>query len=147
MKLKDVMTMPVETIDPNTTIKEASDKMCSINVGALPVCENDRIVGLVTDRDIVVRCVANACDILTTPVSQVMTRDVVCGFEEQSIKEAASVMQERQIRRMPVLDRYQRVIGIVSLGDLAVRARDDRLSGETLERVSEPARPERQIEK
>lgn len=144
MKLKDIMTLQVETLRPDSTLKEAADKMRSLNVGALPICENDRIVGIVTDRDLTVRGIAKGCDPATDKVSQIMTRDVICGFEEQSVKEAASIMEEKQIRRMPVLDRDQRVIGIVSLGDLAVKTRDDKLSGEVLERISEPAKPRRE---
>ena len=143
MKLKDVMTMRVETVGPESTLREASEKMSSLNIGALPVCEDDRVVGIVTDRDITVRGLARGSNPDTSKVSEIMTRDVVCGFEEQSVKEAASIMEEKQIRRLPVLDRYQRIIGIVSLGDLAVKTGDDSLSGELIERISEPARPAR----
>ncbi len=143
MKLKDIMTMRVETVGPDCTLREASERMSSLNIGALPVCESDRVVGIVTDRDITVRGLAKGCNPDTSKVSEIMTQDVMCGFEEQSVKEAASIMEDKQIRRMPVLDRYQRIIGIVSLGDLAVKTGDDRLSGQLIERISEPARPTR----
>ncbi len=144
MKLKDVMTRGVETIRPQSTLKEAAYKMKSLNVGAMPVCDEDnRLIGLLTDRDVTVRATAEGRDPNSTKASDIMTRDLICGFEEQDIREAASIMEQKQIRRIPVLDRNQQIIGIVSLGDLAVKARDEKLAGEVIQRVSEPARPQR----
>lgn len=143
MKLKDVMTRRVETLSPDDSLIDAAHKMQAINVGVIPVCdENDRVVGVLTDRDIVVRGLAQRLSVENARVADCMTRDVISGFEEQDIKEAASIMGQNQIRRMPVLDRNQQIIGIVSLGDLAVRGRDERLIAETLSKISEPARPE-----
>lgn len=143
MKLKDVMTRDVETMEPDVTLREAAQRMKALNVGSLPICENDRVVGLITDRDIVVRAVAEGRNPSITKIGEVMSEDIVCGFEEQDVKEAASIMEQRQIRRMPVLDRNQRIIGIVSLGDLAVKTQDEKLVGKALEGISEPAQPQK----
>ena len=141
MKLKDVMTREVEIVEPDATLKEVSQRMKALDIGVLPVCENDRVIGLITDRDITVRAIAEGRNPSTTKASEIMSQDLICGFEEQDVKEAASIMEERQIRRMPVLDRNQHIVGIVSLGDLAVKTRDEKLAGKTLEGISEPAHP------
>jgi CBS domain-containing protein len=111
--------------------------MRELDVGMLPVCDNDRLVGTVTDRDITIRGVARGLDPKSTPVREVMTHEVVCCFEEQSIEEAGRLMEERQIRRLPVINQDKRLVGIVSLGDLAVRTHSGILAGEVLEQVSE----------
>jgi CBS domain-containing protein len=107
-------------------------------MGMFPVCENDRLAGTITDRDIVIRAVAAGCNPDATPVREVMTKDLFYCFDDEDIVEAAQLMEERQIRRLPVLNRNKRLVGIVSLGDLAVRTHHDRLAGEVLESVSEP---------
>ena len=143
MQLKDVMTRQVDVISPDASLEEAARKMDQLNVGPLPVCENERLVGLVTDRDITVRATAAGKDPRTTPVREAMSQDVLYCFEDQDVREAAELMESQQVRRVPVLDRSKRLVGMVSLGDLAADARDDRLTGEVLERVSEPAEPDR----
>ena len=141
MLLRDVMTRGIEDIAADATIVEAAERMRSLDVGALPVCQNDKLVGVITDRDIAIRAVADGCDPKATSVSDAMSRDLFYCYEDESVETAAKLMEEKQIRRLPVFDRNNRAVGIVSLGDLAVRNRDDRLSGEVLERVSEPAQP------
>ena len=143
MQLKDVMTRDVEVVHPNATLEEAAAKMDSLDVGPLPVCDGNRLVGMVTDRDITVRATAAGKDPRTTPVREVMTDNVVHCFDDDDTNEAARLMEEQQIRRLVVLDRDKRLVGIVSLGDLAVATQDDQLSGEVLERISEPAEPDR----
>jgi CBS domain-containing protein len=106
--------------------------------GPLPVCDNDRLAGLITDRDIAVRAVAEGCDPRTTTVKDVMTPDVVYCFEDQDVQEAAQLMREHQVRRLVVLNRDKRLVGIVSLGDLAVETGDEKLAAKTLEHVSLP---------
>jgi CBS domain-containing protein len=139
MKVKDVMTKGAECVRPANSLVEAAQKMKNLDVGPLPVCgDNDRLVGMITDRDITVRAVAEACDPRTTTVKDVMTPDVVYCFEDQDVEEAARLMKEHQIRRLVVLNRDKRLVGIVSLGDLAVETGDEKLAGETLEQVSEP---------
>lgn len=136
MKIKDVMTRTVETVRPDTTVQEAAAKMKSLNVGPMPVVDGDRVGGIVTDRDIVVRAVADGRDPRTTAVRDVMTAEVVSCNEDDDVKDAARTMKERQVRRLLVTDRDQRLKGIVSLGDLAVDTRDDKMKGDILEKVS-----------
>jgi CBS domain-containing protein len=139
MKVKDVMTRGVECVRPETTLQDAAARMKSLDVGPLPVCEGDRPVGIVTDRDIVVRAIAEGRDPRTTRVQDVMTREVVSVGENDDVKDAARLMKQHQIRRVIVAGADKGVTGIVSLGDIAVDTRDDKLSGDVLEKVSESA--------
>jgi CBS domain-containing protein len=143
MQLKDVMSRDVEVVHPNATLAAAAAKMEVLDVGLLPVCDGTRLVGMVSDRDITVRASAMGKNPKRTRVREVMTEQVIYGFEEQDTLEAGLIMAEQQIRRLVVLDRDKRLVGIVSLGDLAVATHNDQLSGEILERVSEPAEPNR----
>jgi CBS domain-containing protein len=136
------MTHNAECTHPDANLQEAARMMRDLDVGPLPVCgEKDRLVGMITDRDIVVRAIAEGRDPKTVRVQDVMSPDILYCFEDQSVGEAAQLMKERQIRRLVVLNRDKRLVGIVSLGDLAAKTRDKALSGETLEQVSEPAFP------
>jgi CBS-domain-containing membrane protein len=112
-----------------------------LNVGSLPVCHEDRLIGIITDRDMAIRAVADGMDPASTQVEAVMTRGVTCCFDDQEISEAADMMEKKQIRRLVVLNHDNRLVGIVSLGDLAVRGRDDELSAEALEQISEETAP------
>jgi CBS domain-containing protein len=138
MKVKDVMTKGAECVTPSTSLQEAASKMKNLDVGPLPVCENDHLVGMITDRDITVRATAEALPPRLGQVRDVMTPDVVYCFEDQDVDEAARLMKEHQIGRLVVLNRDKRLVGIVSLGDLAVETGNEKLAGETLEKVSEP---------
>lgn len=138
MQVKDIMTRGVETVSPETTLQEAAARMKTLDVGPLPVCDGDRIEGLVTDRDIVVRGIAEGRDPRTTRVTEVMSRDVVTCAESDDVKVAARTMKEKQIRRLLVVDDNHKVSGIVSLGDVAVEG-DDKMSGDVLEKVSTPS--------
>ena len=140
MKIKDVMTKSVETVRPDQTLQEAASRMKSLDVGPMPVCENDRLVGMLTDRDIVVRAAAEGRDVRTTKVRDAMTPDVVVCSEDDDVKDAAKTMKDRQIRRLVVVDGQKRVAGIVSLGDIAVDTSDEKMSGRVLEEVSKPTR-------
>jgi CBS domain-containing protein len=137
------MTRNVEVIRPEAPIAEAARRMDELNVGPLPVCDGDKLIGMVTDRDITVRATSAGRDPNTTSVREAMTSDVVYAYEDQDVRDAARMMSEQQIRRLPVIDRDNRLVGIVSLGDIASETGDDRLSGEVLEQVSEPAEPDR----
>jgi CBS domain-containing protein len=140
MQVNEVMTRSVECTSPNATLQDAARRMRELDVGPLPVCgESDRLVGMLTDRDIVVRAVAEGLDPSTARVRDVMTPSVIYCFEDQDVTEAAQLMKENQVRRLVVLNRDKRLIGIVSLGDLAVDTGDEELAGATLEAVSEPA--------
>lgn len=141
MQLKDIMTQGAEVIAPEATLQEAAQKMQRFDIGPLPVCDGDRLIGMLTDRDITVRAVAEGCDPKTTRVREAMTPDIAYCFEDQDVHEAAQVMEQYQIRRLPILNRNKRLVGLVSLGDLAVYTGNQRLAGEVLEQVSEPAEP------
>jgi CBS domain-containing protein len=143
MKLKEIMSSDVEVIHPNSMLQEAAGKMKTLDVGSLPVCDNRKLVGILTDRDIAVRAVAAGRDPKRTTVSDTMTPELIYCYEDQDVKEAAKMMERYQIRRLPILDRSQQLVGIVSLGDLAVETDNERMSGEVLEEVSEPAKPKR----
>ena len=143
MQLREVMTPNVEVIGSNIRLKDAAAKMKELDVGLMPVCDGERLRGLLTDRDITVRATAEGRDPSKTKVSEIMSADIVFCFEDQEIEEAISLMEVKQIRRVPILDRDKHLVGIVSLGDIAVRAGDRKLTGETLREVSEPAFPKR----
>jgi CBS domain-containing protein len=139
MQVKSVMTRGAECIGPASSLQEAARKMKDLDVGVLPVCgDNDRLAGMITDRDITVRAVAAARDPRTTTVKDVMSLEVVYCFEDDDVQEAARLMKEHQIRRLVVLNGDKRLVGVVSLGDLAVETGDEHLAGSTLEKVSLP---------
>jgi len=138
MTLKDIMTSQVEVVEPDTPIAEAAGKMRSLDVGALPVMEGQRLVGVVTDRDITVRATADARDPKTTPVRDCLSPDPAYGFEDQDIEEAAKLMQDKQVRRLPVLSRQQQLVGIVALADVVAEAGKKDVT-RTVREVSKPA--------
>jgi len=143
MKLKDIMTKDVECVRPGDTLQDAARKMKELDVGPMPVCgDGDRIVGMLTDRDIVIRTTAEGKDPKTTRVQDAMSEDVVWCFDDQDSEEAAELMQERQVRRLLVMNRDKRLVGIVSLGDLATEGKKGQ-ARETLQAVSEPSQPRR----
>jgi CBS domain-containing protein len=138
MQVSQILTRNVETIRPDTTVKEAAQRMRSMDVGSLPVCDGRRLLGMVTDRDITIRITAEGRDAANTPVQEAMTPDVAFVFDDQDVQEAAKLMRERQIRRLPVVNREKQLVGILALGDIATTG-DDRLSGDALEQISEPS--------
>lgn len=143
MLLRDIMTPNVETVSLETPLSEAARKMASLDVGFLPVIDSDSITGVITDRDIVIRGIAKGLDPTATPVSAVMSEDAETLPEDADVRDAAKLMEARQIRRVLVTGPKGRYVGVVSLGDLAVKADDDTRSGEILEEVSTPSRPAR----
>jgi len=144
MQVNEVMTRGVECANPDDSIAACAERMRELDIGAMPVCgDQDHLIGMVTDRDITVRATAGCCDPGETCVRDVMTPSVVYVFEDQDVTDAAQIMKNNQIRRLPVLNRDKRLVGIVSLGDLAVDTGDEELVGATLEAVSEPAMPRR----
>ena len=114
------MTTDVEVIRPETCVSEAAQKMRALGVAGLPVCEGQRLVGMVTDRNII-RAAAYGHDPNTTPVRQYMSSDLICCFEDQDIKEAEALMRQKRVRRLPILTREKRIAGTVALDDLAKR--------------------------
>lgn len=127
MKIKDVMTKNPVFISPDSTIREAAQKMQEQDCGSLLVGENDRLTGMITDRDIVVRAVADGQDVNETLVEDVMTDDLVYCYEDQSLDEAADKMEDEQVRRLAVLNRDKRLVGIITLSDIAARTDDSSL--------------------
>lgn len=144
MQLKEIMTSRVEVVDPESTLDQAASKMSQEDVGMIPVIEKDQPVGVITDRDIAVRAVAQHKDPATTKVRDVMTHEIVYCFDDQDIEEAAKLMEERQVRRLMVLDRGHRLVGVVSLGDLARQPGTQPKAGEVLNEVSQPSNQPRQ---
>ena len=140
-RLADIMTRDVQTIRPDATVFEAASLMRRLNVGALPITEGRRLRGMLTDRDVVVRAVADGRDPHLTSAADAMSSEIVYAYAQDPVTKAARLMRQHQIRRLPIVDQDKNLVGIVSLGDLAVDVGDEALSGETLERVSEPSRP------
>lgn len=138
MQIKDVMTRKVDLIDPTTAIIDAARIMRDSDVGVLPVGAGDRLVGVVTDRDIVVRALANNKSADSTPVREAMTERVLYCFEDESAKDVAKNMGAQQVRRLPVMDRDKRLVGMVSLGDLSTGGAA-REAGAALNLISEDA--------
>ena len=136
MKVKDPMSRDVAIVSPDDTIQQAALIMGRIDAGALPVAENDRLVGMITDRDIAVRAIAAGLD-PTTKVRDVMSREVKYCYDDEDIGHVADVMAQLQVRRLPVVNREKRLVGIVSLADIA-RAQAPEKSGAALRGVSQP---------
>jgi CBS domain-containing protein len=143
MLIREVMTEEAECTRPDATLQEAARRMKELDVGSLPVCENDRLAGIVTDRDIVLRSVAEGHDPSQHRVRDAMTEELFYAFEDQDVEELTKIMKQKQIRRVPVLNREKRLVGIVALGDLAVETDNSGKAGEALEEISEPAIPRR----
>jgi len=136
MELRKIMTPEVERIRKDTPIHEVAQKMKAIDVGMIPVYDDDRLIGMVTDRDIALRVVAERRDPANTPAQDVMTPEVIYCFEDQPIEEAAQIMEKHQIRRLIVLNRDKRLVGIVSLGDLATHRQSKKAAGDALSKIS-----------
>lgn len=140
MQLKNIMTKNVSTVSPKDDLQQAAQIMKEKNVGAIPVCEGDKPVGIITDRDISLRAVAeNKGE--NTSVKDVMTPNPVHGSPEMSVNEAAEKMAENQIRRLPIADN-EKLQGIVSLGDLAVNSQTDSEAAKALASISAPSKPQ-----
>lgn len=137
MLVKDIMSREVQVTQPHTPLREAAELMKKLDVGPLPVCDGDRLVGIVTDRDIVVRSVAEGQDCWEGRVRDAMSTDIAYCFEDDDVAIASRAMKEKQLRRLLVLDRNKRLVGIVSLGDLAMHSGDGQAAGETLQAVSQ----------
>jgi CBS domain-containing protein len=137
MQLQDVMSNQFEYISHGDSLIQAARMMREHDIGMLPVLEEHQIVGTLTDRDIVTRGLADGID-PETPVSRIMSTGVEYRYIDDDVEEAAKLMEQQQIRRLVVLDRTERCVGVVSLGDLATRSNSTELGGEVLEEVSQP---------
>jgi CBS domain-containing protein len=136
MKISEVMTREVQTVSPDRSVQEAANFMLNTDAGSIPVTDGDRLIGMITDRDIAVRGIAKGYG-PETPVRELMTDDLIVVRIDDDIEEAASKMSEAQVRRLPVIDDQERLCGIVSLGDLS-RETDDQTASQALEGVSQP---------
>lgn len=136
-KMKDIMTRDPKVISPTSTVQEAAKIMKDHNFGVLPVCDGKRLSGMITDRDIVTKVVAEGGNPIEVTVQQAMTSPIVYCFEDQEVEEAARMMETMQIRRLVVLDRDKLLVGIISLGDIALKAGQGYLANEVLTKVSE----------
>ena len=141
----DVMTRDVRTMTPNDSVVDAARCMDELNVGVIPVCDGDKLVGMVTDRDIVVRGVAaQQGELKSMKLADVMSSHVRCAHEEDDVDRVLSEMADAQIRRMPVVDGSQRLVGIVTLGDIAAKNPEDEVDvAMSLGDISTPAEPDR----
>jgi CBS domain-containing protein len=136
MKVRDAMTADVQLCTPQDTLKDAAEAMMSLSVGLLPVTDGDRLVGMISDRDIVTRGVALGLG-PDSQVASVMTEDVKYCFEDQDLEEVTQNMGEIQVRRLPVLNRDKRLVGIIALGDIARTGAGDG-TAEALSQISQP---------
>lgn len=138
MKIKEVMSTRVATVHADATLRDAAREMRNMDIGVLPVKENDRLVGMITDRDITVRAVAEGKNPDQISVRDAMTSELVSCYEDQNLSEVSRIMQERKVRRIVVLDRQQQLVGIASMGDLTIQSENEQMGGEMLQSVSRP---------
>lgn len=141
MKVTDIMTSEVDTCTPQASLQEVAAKMKEIDVGSMPVVDNDKLVGIITDRDIVVRGLAENIS-LDAAVSEILSGNMVTGSKDMSVEDAAELMADNQIRRLPIVENDQ-VVGMVSLGDIAVKDKSYGNADIALDEVSEPAEPDK----
>ncbi|HYE01174.1 MAG TPA: CBS domain-containing protein [Alphaproteobacteria bacterium] len=143
MKLSEIMSRDVEVVSPHTTITEAARTMRDLDTGYLPVGADGQLQGAITDRDITIRITAEGMDPNAMKVRDAMTEEVVYCFEDSDVQEAARLMSEQQIRRLPVLSRDKKLVGVVSIGDIATQSGQDEVVGEALEQISQPGQNQR----
>jgi CBS domain-containing protein len=136
MQIKDIMSTHVDTVVEEATLAQVAQKMRDDDVGALPVADGQQLIGMITDRDIVVRSVADGCDVTATTARDAMSRDLVYCRNDDSVDAVSKKMADWKIRRLPVLDRSDRLVGMVSLGDLS--RSEPGASGEALSEISKP---------
>ena len=137
MKVSEIMTTNVECVAPDTGVRELADKMKTLDIGFLAVCENERIAGTNTDRDLVIRGVAGGLDIASVKASDVMTKHVHCCSESDDTKDVAKKMRDKEVRRMLILDEHKHLVGVVSIGDISKVEESE--SGKTLKDIAEAA--------
>ena len=140
MKVKELMTKSVATLNENDTVEQAAHLMKEHNIGSLPICQGERVIGIITDRDIALRSVAEGENYKSQNVRTVMTSNPVVGHPEMEVQDAARIMSERQIRRLPIVEN-QNLVGMVSLGDIAVENNLSDKAQAALQNISEPCSP------
>ncbi|MHA1166131.1 MAG: CBS domain-containing protein [Alphaproteobacteria bacterium] len=136
MQVKEAMHAGVEWVEPDTSISTVAKKMRDLDIGAIPVCERDHLVGMITDRDITCRAVANKADLSKLTAGDVMTRDVIYCRDTEDLQDAIHIMEDKQIRRMPAIDEDKRMVGMLSLGDVS-HAASQQITGEVVKAVSD----------
>ena|SRR5215467_6013796 len=139
MNIQQIMSRNVVCIEPALPIAKAAEKMRDLDIGFLPICENDRLLGCITDRDITIRSVAQGRDPRLAPVSEIMSPEVFHCYEDEDIDNVARYMPENEVRRLVVLNRQERLVGVVSLGDIAKASGEKELAGKTLGQIAEAA--------
>jgi CBS domain-containing protein len=139
MKVSEIMSRNVVCIGPDTTIKDAAEKMRSLDVGFLPVCEDGHVVGTLTDRDITIRHVADGQNPYRVKARDIMTPNALYVYEDEDVEEVARYMQEHEVRRVLIFDHAQQLVGVVSVGDISKVAGEEFLAGETLREIAEAA--------
>jgi len=139
MKVKQIMSRSVATINPDTPIAKAAEKMRDLDIGFLPVCEHEHLVGTVTDRDITIRSVAQGRDERLARASEIMTPTVFYCYEDDDVEKAGEQMQDKEVRRLVVLTSDKDLAGVISLGDIAKASGETELAGETLGEIAEAA--------
>lgn len=145
MQVRECMTTDVKIINPDMNLREAAGLMRALDTGFLPVGENDRLVGTLTDRDITLRAVCEGKDPNAAKVRETMSEHVAYCFDDQDTREAADIMANRQIRRLAVLNHDKRLVGVVSLGDIVDRAHDEEAAEHALEEISHHTGKQRQM--
>lgn len=146
MKVRDIMTKNVAYVNPNSTVAEAAQLMQKHNVGSIPVCDTSGVVGIVTDRDIVVRNVAHGTNPQSTSVKDVMTTGIKTASPDMEMDAVSQMMADQKIRRVPVVENNA-LVGILALGDMATDQRFDNEASEALTEISRPAKPEQMPKK
>ena len=136
--LKDLMSRDVKVINPDMTIRDAAKKMRDGDFGMMPVAEGDRMIGTISDRDIVIRAVAEGKG-NDSKVRDVMSEGIVWAYVDESVEQAVKIMSERQVRRLPVVDRHKRLVGIIALGDFAVERSEIQPAAQALSEISKPS--------
>ena len=140
MKVREIMSTDVQRISSSAMVSEAAEKMRVFNIGCLPILEDNKIVGMLTDRDIVIRAIAAGSNPRMTIIKDIFTPNIIRCYEDDDIETAATIMEVHRVRRLVVIRNDNSVAGILSLGDLASKANIDHLTYEIMERVCEPVR-------
>lgn len=140
MQVKDVMTKSVASLNPQDTVERAAQQMKEHDIGSLPVCDGEKVIGIVTDRDIALRSVATGQNVKSQTVRDIMSSNPVVVSSTTNVEDAARIMSERQIRRLPIVD-GSNLVGMVALGDLAVEPKCEHSAEAALSNISEPASP------
>jgi CBS domain-containing protein len=140
MQLSQIISHDVKTISPEASIRDAAMCMREADIGALPVCDGQKLVGMITDRDIAVRAIAQGEDPEQCRVSDAMTSDVIYCYEDEDVEQAVKIMEQKQLRRLPIVNRDKQLVGILAQADIARTGRDE-MSGNMVEKVSQPGGP------